>query len=223
MPTGTKGFSTTAGAYERRYRGPTRPRWDKEGPTAFVRALHERGAITGPVLDAGCGTGENVLYLAGRGHEVIAVDAAPTAIKRARERAQARGLSVDFRLLDARQLGDLPERFNTVIDSGVFHVLGREGDRIKYASALARVCNASAHVYLLAFRGGPLSDSWIAGAARSLIRATTGIGTHGVSRRELTTAFGSGWLVESFEPPTDGRLKFIRADIRRLGNPGLVV
>jgi 2-polyprenyl-3-methyl-5-hydroxy-6-metoxy-1,4-benzoquinol methylase len=183
-----------------------------------VRALQERGAIAGPVLDAGCGTGENALFLAGCGHEVIAVDAAPTAIARARDKARARGLVVDFRLLDARQLGDLPERFNTVIDSGLFHVLGREDDRMRYANGLARVCNPSAHVHLLAFRGGPLSDSWIARAARSLIRATTGIGTHGVTRRELTTAFGSGWRVKSVEPTTDGSLKFIRADIQRLSS-----
>jgi SAM-dependent methyltransferase len=208
----------TAGAYERLYRGRSRPRWDKDGPSAFVRALEERGAITGPVLDAGCGTGQNALFLAGRGYEVIAVDAAPTAIARARAKAEARALSVDFRLLDARMLADLPERFNTVIDSGLFHVLGRESDRISYASGLARVCNTGGHVYVLAFRGGPLSDSWIVGAIRSLVRATTGIGTHGVSRRELTRALGSGWLVESFEPTAEGRLKFIRADIRRLSS-----
>ena len=55
------------------YRGM--PPWDigRHQP-AFERALRE-GDVRGPVLDAGCGTGENALYLAAQGFDVAGVDA----------------------------------------------------------------------------------------------------------------------------------------------------
>ena len=40
--------------------------WDIPGPQPAFVALEEAGAIRGSVLDAGCGTGENALYLASR-------------------------------------------------------------------------------------------------------------------------------------------------------------
>jgi hypothetical protein len=42
-----------------------KPPWDIDKPqSAFVEAAER---VTGAVLDAGCGTGENVLFFAGRG------------------------------------------------------------------------------------------------------------------------------------------------------------
>ena len=38
--------------------------WDIPGPQPAIVGLEEAGEIRGSVLDAGCGTGENALYLA---------------------------------------------------------------------------------------------------------------------------------------------------------------
>src|ERR1700730_1874565 len=54
------------------------------------------GQITGSVLDAGCGTGETVLFLAGRGHKVTGIDFLEEPIKRAKRKAAERGLSATF-------------------------------------------------------------------------------------------------------------------------------
>src|SRR5688500_7033616 len=98
------------------------PPWEIGRPQeAFVR-LAEAGEIAGAVLDVGCGTGENALMLAQRGHEVWGVDTAATAIHRAREKADERGLTVTFRVADALHLDQLRRSFDTVIDSGLFHV-----------------------------------------------------------------------------------------------------
>jgi len=49
--------------------------------------------VTGPVLDAGCGTGEHALFFAARGHRVIGIDFVEEPIRRARAKAAERGLS----------------------------------------------------------------------------------------------------------------------------------
>ena len=48
--------------------------------------------VTGPVLDAGCGTGDNALFFAARGHRVTGIDFVEEAIRRARGKAAERGL-----------------------------------------------------------------------------------------------------------------------------------
>jgi SAM-dependent methyltransferase len=67
------------------------PPWVIDQPQPAVVDLERAGALTGPVLDLGCGTGEHTVLLARLGYAVLGADAAPAAIERARERARARG------------------------------------------------------------------------------------------------------------------------------------
>ena len=45
------------------------PNWDIGRAQPVFVSLHEAGEISGDVLDVGCGTGENALFLAERGRE----------------------------------------------------------------------------------------------------------------------------------------------------------
>ena len=65
--------------------------------------------ITGSVLDAGCGTGDNALFFASRGHKVTGIDFLEEPIQRAKRKATERGLSVTFLVKDALTLKDWPE------------------------------------------------------------------------------------------------------------------
>jgi SAM-dependent methyltransferase len=125
-----------ASRFEDAYRGT--PPWDIDGPQPAVVELAEAGAIAGPVLDAGCGTGENALYLAARGLEVTGVDVVPAAVAAARGKAESRGLTAEFLVLDALHLADLGRTFATVLDSGLFHVFSAD-DAARYAAAVAAV------------------------------------------------------------------------------------
>ena len=51
--------------------------WDIGRPQKEYIQLEQAGEIVGSVLDVGCGTGENALYLAAHGHEVWGIDFAP--------------------------------------------------------------------------------------------------------------------------------------------------
>jgi cyclopropane fatty-acyl-phospholipid synthase-like methyltransferase len=155
--------------------------WDIGKPQpAFEQAADK---IVGSVLDAGCGTGENALFLASRGHAVTGFDFVEEPIARAKRKASERGLSATFLVKDALRLQDETERFDNVIDSGLFHVFSDE-DRVTYVQGLRTVLKSGGRLFLLCF-----SDE------------TPGTeGPRRVSQKQLRAAFAHGWQIESIEP-----------------------
>jgi cyclopropane fatty-acyl-phospholipid synthase-like methyltransferase len=85
---------------------------------------------------AGCGTGDNALYFAGRGCQVTGIDFLEEPIRRARHKATERCLPATWLIQDALALKDWSERFDNVIDSGLFHLFSDE-DRRRYIEGLA--------------------------------------------------------------------------------------
>ncbi len=136
------------------------PPWDIGRAQPAFERVADAGLVTGPVLDAGCGTGENALFLAARGFEVVGVDAVDAAIAAARAKAEARGLKAEFLVHDALSLDELGRRFGTVVDSGLFHTFD-DDERRRYVAALAAVTALHARVFVLCFSelekgdGGP--------------------------------------------------------------------
>jgi ubiquinone/menaquinone biosynthesis C-methylase UbiE len=138
----------------------------------------------GPVLDAGCGTGENALHVASLGLSVLGVDVAETALVIAREKAAERGMDVEFAWADAFGLQRLARTFQTVLDCGLFHTFDVE-ERPEYVASLASVTRPGGALYVLCFSDeGP--DT----------------GPHPVSEAELRAAFtaNAGWNVIAIEP-----------------------
>src|SRR5271168_1846506 len=70
--------------------------WDIGRPQPAIVRLAAEGGFAGAVLDAGCGTGENALYVASLGLAVLGVDVAETALAMARAKAASRGIEVEF-------------------------------------------------------------------------------------------------------------------------------
>jgi SAM-dependent methyltransferase len=158
--------------------------WDVGRPQPAVARLAAEGGFTGPVLDAGCGAGENALLVASLGLPVLGVDVAETALAIARAKAGDRGLQVEFAAADAFRLEDLGRRFETVLDSGLFHTFDG-GERPRYVASLASVTEHEGTLYVLCFSDdGP------------------GTGPHPVGQDELRAAFrpGTGWNVAAIEP-----------------------
>ena len=56
------------------------------------------------IIDIGCGTGRHAIELTKRGYNVTGVDLSDNQIKRAREKAQETGVTIDFQIQDARNL-----------------------------------------------------------------------------------------------------------------------
>jgi cyclopropane fatty-acyl-phospholipid synthase-like methyltransferase len=155
--------------------------WEIGRPQGPFAAAVDR--VSGPVLDAGCGTGEHALFFAARGHRVTGIDFVEEPILRARAKAAARGLAVEFLVKDATMLGDTGARFASVIDSGLFHCFS-DADRHRYVEGLARVVEPGGRLFLLCFSDAEPGNE----------------GPRRVSREELYAAFADGWEVESVEP-----------------------
>lgn len=142
--------------FEEMYKGV--PPWEIDGPQSEIVYLAEHGQIRSPVLDAGCGTGENALYLAGLGFEVVGIDVVPTAVEKAISKAKKRSLDVAFLVWDALRLQGLQRRFNTVIDSGLFHVLP-DNKRPVFVESLAAVLEPGGSYLMMCFSEKE-SGSW---------------------------------------------------------------
>src|SRR5438067_7550901 len=86
--------------------------WDIGRPQPAFVAVADR--VTGSVLDAGCGTGDNALFFAGRGCTVTGIDFLAEPIRRAQRKAAERRLLATFLVKDALTLKDWGERFDAV-------------------------------------------------------------------------------------------------------------
>jgi SAM-dependent methyltransferase len=158
--------------------------WDIGQPQPAMARLASEGGFAGAVLDAGCGTGENALYIASLGLSVLGVDVAETALAIAQEKADDRGIKVKFAAADAFQLERLGRRFKTVLDCGLFHTFDRD-ERPVYVASLVSVTEHHGTLYVLCFSDdGP--DT----------------GPHPISQEELRAAFNpsNGWNVVAIEP-----------------------
>jgi SAM-dependent methyltransferase len=172
-------------SWDEAYTADMPPPWDIGRPQpAFVR-LAEQGLLAGRVLDSGCGTGEHTLLAAAHGAEATGIDVSARAIELARAKAAGRGLSARFETGDVLRLGELGLTFDTVIDSGVFHVFSDE-DRVRYVASLASALRPGGRCYLICFSDRQPGDA----------------GPRRVSQDELRAAFGDGWAVASIEAET---------------------
>ncbi len=136
------------GAFE----GP--PPWNIGEPQPELASLIAAGNVRSDVLDAGCGVAELSLSLAADGYNVVGIDNAPTAIAAATKAAQERGLSTaSFERADITSFTGYDGRFNTVIDSTLFHSLPIEG-RDGYLRSVHRSAALGASYYVLVFAKG---------------------------------------------------------------------
>jgi SAM-dependent methyltransferase len=159
------------------------PAWDIGRPQPAFDHLTAAGRLVGRVLDVGCGTGEHALLAASVGHDAVGIDMSARAIELAKVKATERGVAVRFMVADALRLVDLGERFDTVLDCGLFHVLD-DNERDRYVASVAEVVDPGGRVHVLCFSDRQPGD-W---------------GPRRVTCDELRFAFSTGWEIESIEP-----------------------
>jgi cyclopropane fatty-acyl-phospholipid synthase-like methyltransferase len=125
------------------------------------------------------------LLAASLGFDATGIDGAPIAIEKAEAKARERGLDARFLVGDVRELAHFGERWDTVLDCGVFHVFD-DDDRAAYVASLAAVIPAGGRLFMLCF-----SD-----------RQPGAAGPRRVSQDEIRGSFADGWYIDSIETST---------------------
>jgi SAM-dependent methyltransferase len=175
-----------------RFEGP--PPWNIGEPQPELAALAAAGNFRSDVLDAGCGYAELSLALAAEGYTVVGVDLTPTAIAAANRAAQERVLNTaSFVQADITALTGYDGRFNTVVDSTLFHSLAIE-DRDRYLRSVHKAAAPGANYYVLVFAKGAFPPE-------------AEFGPNTVDEDELRDAVSKHWQIDEIKPA------FIHANI----------
>ena len=145
------------------------------------QALDQLGLRSGSALDLGTGPGTQAMQLAWRGFAVTAADISEAAIRLAREKAEAQGITVTWQhddVLATRLSGP----FDLIFDRGCFHVLPPER-RPDYVSTVAGLLKPGGYFFLKCF---------------SHLQPGTQ-GPHRFTPEQIRAIFGSQLQVQSIE------------------------
>lgn len=151
-----QGPPRTPEEWDARYKGEPPP-WETGRVDRHLRATVE-GGIVEPcrVLEVGCGSGSDSVWLASRGFEVTGVDISPTAIEMARSRAKEANVGPTL------AVGSFPsgaDPFDLVYDCGCFHTLDGSWDRTAFVANIARRLSTEGQwLSILGSTDGPSRD-----------------------------------------------------------------
>jgi SAM-dependent methyltransferase len=158
------------------------PPWDIGRPQKVFIDLEKQNLIRGKVLDVGCGTGENALFLAEKGYEVSGLDFSPTAILKAREKAHIRNIKVNFEVGNALKLSDKSTVADCIIDCGLFHCFSDE-ERTIFVDQLYKTLTKQGLYHFLCFSEKETREG----------------GPRRISKQEVELAFSKNWKILDFK------------------------
>jgi SAM-dependent methyltransferase len=115
------------------------PPWETGQPSSeLARVIAEEQIRPCRVIELGCGSGINAVWLAQQGFDVTAVDFNKLAIEKARRRAEEAGANVHFVQADVLEFGEGYEPFPFFFDRGCYHAV-RDPHAEAYVGTLQRV------------------------------------------------------------------------------------
>jgi SAM-dependent methyltransferase len=151
--------------------------WDEHPLAPSLQNLVEGDDAlpTGTALDIGCGTGDSSIYLAQHGWRVTGVDFVPKALGKARAKAAAKQVAVDFVHADATRLRaeGIGADFTLIIDNGCLHGMS-DDDRDAYVREVTAVAGPGARLLIVAFPPGSFP-------------------VRGIEPADVEQRFGHGW------------------------------
>ena len=162
--------------------------WDGHALSSALQDLIEGPAAlpAGTAIDIGCGTGDASIYLARHGWRVTGVDVAAKALEKARAKAAAAHVRVDFTRADATRLSSagVGKDFTLILDSGCLHGMS-DAARDRYVAELSAVAAPQTRLLIFAFTPGGQT------------------GVRGIDHAEIERRFTSQWELVSAADETE--------------------
>jgi SAM-dependent methyltransferase len=165
------------------------PPWVGEARPDLVR-LVSSGTLSPPgrVLDLGCGTGPNAIYLAQQGFDVTGVDFASAALEKARSSAREAGVEVDFVLDDLTHLSRVKGPFDLLVDYSSFDDLKPKA-RAAYVRSVVPLTRPGTRFLLWCFE-------WEPNLRERAVTAILPVGNLTLRPGEVERAFSGSFDVE---------------------------
>jgi cyclopropane fatty-acyl-phospholipid synthase-like methyltransferase len=116
------------------------------------------------------------------GLDATGIDFSPRAIRLAEQKARERNLDARFLVADALELASSSDKYDTVLDCGLFHVFD-DRDRVRFVKSLTATVGPGGRYFMLCFSDQQPGD-W---------------GPRRVSRPEIQSSFTHGWRIDSIE------------------------
>ena len=157
--------------------------WETDGPTEELVELVKKIKPC-PVLDIGCGTGKEAIFLAKEGYDSHGIDISPTAIKLAMKNAKEAKVNVNFQVGNVLALPYQDNSFGLVSDRGCFHLLNPT-EREKFAEQVKRVLVKGGIYFMRCFND------------KAPERET---GPYHLSKKEITDVFSSYLNIVEIKP-----------------------
>jgi len=162
--------------------------WDGHVLSPALRKLIEASTAlsASTALDIGCGTGDSSIYLARHGWQVTGVDVAVKALEKARAKANAQNVQVNFVRADATRLSSdgVGGAFALILDSGCLHGMSDDA-RDRYVVELSSVAAPQARLLIFAFTPGGQ------------------FGVRGIDQAEIERRFTQQWALLSAADETE--------------------
>ncbi len=124
--------------------------WDMGPREELVQLVESRRITPCRAIDLGCGTGSNAIFLAQHGFDVTGVDYAASAIEKARRKADAAKVAVEFIEDDLTRLRKVKGTFDFLVDYGALDDLSPQ-DRSLYVSNVLPLTNGNSRFLLWCF------------------------------------------------------------------------
>lgn len=150
------GGRTSATIWSDTYRVGDHSIWDHSAPSSELIGyiLGARPPARSRVLDLGCGTGTDAVFLATRNYEVHGLDFSPEALRLAERRARESGVVVHWHECSALDTPFDAGYFDLITDRGCCHHIGGPLRR-QYANEVARILKPGGVLFL---RGCRVAD-----------------------------------------------------------------
>jgi len=122
--------------------------WNSDKPDhELTELIDSKKIVPCYVLDVGCGTGTDAIYLASKGANVTGIDISHEAIRIAGDKAEKAAVKVTFMAGDFLDTEFENERFDFVNDRGFFHIISPLR-REEFAAKVSRILKSQGFYYL---------------------------------------------------------------------------
>lgn len=128
-------------SFEQRYQENNIP-WDRPDPDYnLINIIRDFSIHPGRVLDLGCGTGINSVWLAQQGFKVAGIDLSPTAIQKSKARALEQNVTINLFSGDFLTT-EIPGPFDFIFDRGCLHCFNGTEAKVSYVKKVAELLPA---------------------------------------------------------------------------------